>query len=108
MSNAFHLHSTSALSILAELVDARDVQKRGYGQISLGVNRVSDLIVRRQVRTGTEISGARFHRAEHVRNVLHVRKTTLISALVLSWQLNPQPHGIRRARLQYFVTPMTR
>ena len=35
-----------------------------------------------QVRTGTEISGARFHRAEHVENVLHVRKTTVISRTI--------------------------
>jgi len=33
--------------------------------------------------TGTEVSGARFHRAEHVKNVLHVGKTTVISAPVL-------------------------
>ena len=37
-----------------------------------------------QLRTETEISGARFHRAEHVKNVLHVRKTTVISAPVLN------------------------
>ncbi len=36
------------------------------------------------VRTETEKSGARFHRAEHVENVLHVRNTTDISAPVLS------------------------
>ena len=36
------------------------------------------------LRTETEISGARFYRAEHVKNVLHVRKTTIVSAPVLS------------------------
>ena len=36
------------------------------------------------LRTETEISGARFHRAEHVINVLHARKTTVNSAPVLS------------------------
>ncbi len=36
------------------------------------------------LRTETEIGGARFHRAEHVKNVLHVRKTTVISAPVLT------------------------
>ena len=36
-----------------------------------------------RLKTETEISGARFHRAEHVENVLHVRKTTVISAPVL-------------------------
>src|SRR5437899_2963044 len=35
------------------------------------------------VIVGAEISGARFHRAEHVKNVLHVRATTVILALVL-------------------------
>ena len=39
--------------------------------------------VRRQLGTETEISGARFHRAEHVENVLHVRKKTVISVPVL-------------------------
>ncbi len=39
--------------------------------------------VEEKVWTETEISGARFHRAEHVINVLHVRKTTVISAPVL-------------------------
>ncbi len=33
--------------------------------------------------TEAETSGARFHRAEHVKNVLHVRKKTVISAPVL-------------------------
>ena len=36
------------------------------------------------LKTETEISGARFHRAEHVINVLHARKTTVNSAPVLS------------------------
>ena len=36
------------------------------------------------LRTVREISGARFHRAEHVKNVLHVRKMTVVSASVLS------------------------
>ena len=36
------------------------------------------------VRTETEISGARFHRAGHVINVPHVQKTTVISAPVLT------------------------
>ena len=36
--------------------------------------------VEEKVWTETEINGARFHRAEHV---LHVRKTTVISAPVL-------------------------
>ena len=38
----------------------------------------------RTLRTETEISGARFHRAGHVINVPHVQKTTVISAPVLS------------------------
>ena len=36
------------------------------------------------VRTETEICGARFHRAWHVKNVPHVRKTTVISAPILT------------------------
>ncbi len=36
------------------------------------------------LRTETEISGARFHRARHVINVPHVQKTTVISAPVLT------------------------
>ena len=39
------------------------------------------------IRTETEISGARFHRAGHVINVPHVQKTTVISAPVLTWLL---------------------
>ena len=40
---------------------------------------------RRQfIRTETEISGARFHRAGHVITVPHVQKTTVISAPVLN------------------------
>src|SRR5712691_4810262 len=38
----------------------------------------------RHLRTGEEISGARFHRAEHVGNMLHVRATTVILAPALS------------------------
>src|SRR5712691_4372260 len=37
-----------------------------------------------RLRTGAEISGARFHRAEHVENVLHVRATTVILAPALN------------------------
>ncbi len=35
------------------------------------------------LRTAAELSGARFHRAGHVTNVPHVRKTTVISPPVL-------------------------
>ena len=38
-------------------------------------------------RTETVLSGARFHRAGHVTNVPHVRKTTVISAPVLTRQI---------------------
>src|SRR5712691_7410829 len=38
-----------------------------------------------ELRTGADISGARFHRAEHVENVLHVRVTTVIPAPALIW-----------------------
>ena len=41
------------------------------------------------VSTETAISGARFHLAEHVRNVLHVRNTTVISAPVLDEPTQP-------------------
>ena len=36
------------------------------------------------LRTGPGISGARFHRAEHVKNVLHVRNTTVIFRMILT------------------------
>ena len=35
--------------------------------------------------TAAELSGARFHRARHVTNVPHARKTTVISPPILSW-----------------------
>ena len=40
--------------------------------------------VKRVLRTETEISGARFHRAGHVENVPHIRKTTVITTPVLT------------------------
>ena len=42
-----------------------------------------------QLSNGAEICGARFHRAEHVQNVLHVRKPTAISAPVLNGTAKP-------------------
>ena len=44
----------------------------------------SGLLRSSEVRTETVISGARFHRARHVTNVPHVRKTTVIIAPVLN------------------------
>ncbi len=46
------------------------------------------------LRTGAEISGARFHRAEHVENVLHGQTATVIDAPVLIKKLTAQaPRG---------------
>ena len=65
-------------------LEARRVLVRRLSPPALGCCRsaagdpAATLILRAIQRTGTEISGARFHRAEHVKNVLHVRKTTVI------------------------------
>ena len=57
------------------------------------------------LRTETEISGARFHRAGHVINVPHVQKTTVISAPVLTelqYLKRIEPHiGATAERLGY-------
>ncbi len=58
-----------------------------------GVTGNSGLRAMRAFRTQTEISGARFHRAGHVKKVPHVRKTTVNSAPVLSSAEYWSPQG---------------
>ena len=67
----------------------RTPDRRQDFSATLGVLREAHRI--QPLRTETEISGARFHRAEHVINVLHVRKTTVISAPVLSLLATTSP-----------------
>ena len=56
-----------------------------------------------QLSTETKMSGARFHRAEHVKNVLHVRKTTVISAAVLTHQLVHHVTAIQSSSMRHEV-----
>ena len=51
--------------------------------------------MRKTFRTETEISGARFHRAGHVKNVPHVQKTTVISAPVLKDRSRQEAGAVR-------------
>ena len=59
-------------------------ERRGKPIDGVTVKNKTVLFLDRFLRTGEEISGARFHRAEHVGNVLHVRATTVILAPALS------------------------
>src|SRR5207244_8835416 len=58
---------------------------------------VCDAVRETPLRTGAEISGARFHRAEHVENVLHVGATTVILAPALSIAGSPTPAAVMPA-----------
>ena len=78
------LPATLAVELLAAVSGRARLLPSRERQLGRSIALPSEDADREPVRTETEISGARFHRAEHVKNVLHVRKTTVISAPVLS------------------------
>ena len=81
--------ATDAANAFAPLRSALDIQIAAWepdALVSLPYPPEESLVLHEAFdsQLKTEISGARFHRAEHVRNVLHVQKTTVISSPVLS------------------------
>ena len=58
-------------------------QRFAVGRVVSDIAVNTEMPAEFQLRTETETGGARFHRAGHVKNVPHVRKTTVLSAPVL-------------------------